>query len=573
MNKINKVVLTITLTLILVLTITIVILNRGISYAAGEKSGSISINCPSTLSSGSTMTCTLNGSITGTNYKGVEADVSISSNLELVEFTNSIDGAYGGLNTTRLTTAISTEKSGSFEIGKIKLKGKSGVSGVTEQISLSNVEFSDSENQQMPISSASRTVRIPSTNNNLSSLSVSGASISFNPNTTTYNVTVNASNTTISASLADNNSTLSGTGTKSLNYGKNTYKVNVKSEAGVTKTYTINITRPDNRSTNNYLSSLSLSSGKISFKKGTTNYNVSIGSSVSSVKISASIEDKKSSYVSGYNPRTVKLNSGTTKAQIKVMAENGSVRTYTINITKAGTKASSNTKSGTSKNNTTKSNTPTKSSDNKLKTLYLSNGYINFKSDKTEYKVDVSNKVKELDIKGDLSSDKAKVEGLGKQELKVGENVFKIKVTAENGDEKTYTLRINRKDKESSSNLDSNNYLKSLKIEGYKIEFSKTKYKYEVDLKGNKRLEIDAQASSKDADVTIMGNENLKNKDKIKIVVTAEDGTNRVYTIEVKENHNIMYTAIGIFIIGFLSLLVAFAYKKKKDSNVEYVYE
>ena len=55
--------------------------------------------------------------------------------------------------------------------------------------------------------------------------------------------------------------------------------------------------------------------------------------------------------------------------------------------------------------------------------------------------------------------------------------------------------------------------------------------------------------------------------DEIQIIVTAEDGSNRTYTITVHDSNNIMYTAIGIFIIGLLSVIVVIAYKNKKANQ------
>ena len=322
------------------------------------------------------------------------------------------------------------------------------------------------------------------------------------------------------------------------------------------------------KSSNNYLSSLSLSKGKISFSKTKTSYSVTVGSDVSSVKVSAKLAHSKASFLAGYNPRTVNLGYGKNTVKIIVVAENGARRTYTIYITRSKGSSKAASKSGSNKSSSKSSkSSSSKSSNNKLKTLYLSDGIINFKSNKYAYDVEVNNGVDVITVEGETDNSKAKVKGLGKHDLKEGANTIKVVVTAENGDEKTYTLRITRKSKDSSEDLDSNNYLKDLSVEGYEFDFSKNKEDYDINRDGRESLKIKAVTESKNAKVTIQGNERLADGDEIQIIVTAEDGSNRTYTITVHDSNNIMYTAIGIFIIGLLSVIVVIAYKNKKANE------
>lgn len=560
----NKKTIIITSILAVVVLVSLYIL-FGNSFAIPERN-SATLSCDKTnLSVGENTTCRLNGTSSGVNsvegYYATSSGLFISS-IASPDFTpSSIEDGYFIVNGADTKT--------SFKALTFKITAKAGSEGTTQSVDIRNIKYTDSDSPAQ-IGNKSISIKVVSNNNYLSSLKVSGASFSFNPSTTTYNLTVNNSTTTISAAPQSGRSTVTGTGLKNLKYGKNTFKVNVRSEAGATRTYTLNITRPDNRSSNNYLSRLKISSGKLSFSKTKTSYNVTVGSNVSSIKVSASLADSKATYAKGYNPRTVKIGYGKTAIKIKVVAQNGSTRTYTINITKS--KGGSGNKTTKSSTKTTAKNTK-KSSDNKLKTLYLSDGSIEFDSDKYSYDVDVANSVDTITIKGDPSSDKAKIKGLGEKSLKVGNNTFDVVVTAENGDEKTYVLRINRKSKEESSDLSDNNYLKDLSVSGYEIDFDRETLNYDIDRNGNSSLDIKARTESSKAEVVIMGNENLKDKDEVKIVITAENGENRTYTIAVHDSNNLMYTAIGIFIIGFLALLVAFAYKKKKSSSDDVIVE
>lgn len=78
-----------------------------------------------------------------------------------------------------------------------------------------------------------------------------------------------------------------------------------------------------------------------------------------------------------------------------------------------------------------------------------------------------------------------------------------------------------------------NNYLAKLSVEGYNIDFSKTKTSYNLNLPaGTTKLSITAKAEDETAKVAISGHTNLKEgKNTIKITVTAENGSKRVYTI------------------------------------------
>ena len=345
--------------------------------------------------------------------------------------------------------------------------------------------------------------------------------------------------------------------------------ITVKAKPSPTPTPTPTPTvKPQTKSSNNYLSSLSLSQGKIAFSKTKTSYSVTVGVTVSSVRISAKLEHSKASFAAGYNPRTVNLGYGKNTVKIITVAENGAKRTYTIYITRSKGSSKATSKSGSSKSGSKSSkSSSSKNSNNKLKTLYLSDGIINFKSNKYAYDVEVNNGVDVITVEGETENSKAKVKGLGKHDLKVGANTIKVVVTAENGDEKTYTLRITRKKKDSSEDLDSNNYLKDLSIAGYEFDFNKNKEDYDINRGGRESLKIKAVTESKNAKVTIQGNERLKDNDEIQIIVTAEDGSNRTYTITVHDSNNIMYTAIGIFIIGLLSVIVVIAYKNKKANE------
>lgn len=110
---------------------------------------------------------------------------------------------------------------------------------------------------------------------------------------------------------------------------------------------------------------------------------------------------------------------------------------------------------------TIKDKSSSASSNANLSSLKVSAGTLSpaFSADKTSYKVNVGNDVTSCTLSLSTAHAKASYKVSGDSSLKVGENVRKITVTAENGKTKTYTITIIRAEKSSSSGSqgDSNN--------------------------------------------------------------------------------------------------------------------
>lgn len=85
-----------------------------------------------------------------------------------------------------------------------------------------------------------------------------------------------------------------------------------------------------NYSSNNFLKALSIEGFSISptFNKNTTTYSVELPTDTKTIKVNATKEDSKAS-ISGTG--MINVIEGTNKVEIKVTAENGNVKTYTIN--------------------------------------------------------------------------------------------------------------------------------------------------------------------------------------------------------------------------------------------------
>lgn len=383
-------------------------------------------------------------------------------------------------------------------------------------------------------------------NNNLSSLFVTNTNIVFDKNTTVYNLTTTASSTYISASRETTTATITGdTGKHDLKVGKNQFIIRVIAENGSKKTYTINITREESKSNNNYLKSLTLSNGSINFKKTATEYNINVAKDIDKITIGATLEDSKSSFENGFGPRTINLSLGNNTVYIRVRSESGQVRTYTLNI---------NRDDG-------------RDSDSSLKNIKLSNGKLTFDKNTLEYKVTVEYKIDKMIIEATPNSDKAKVNITGNEELSVGDNIFKINVEAENGKITVYTITVIRKNQ--GEKISNNNSIKSITIKNHSIDFKSNVYKYTV--KANeKELDLTITLDDENATYKIFGNENLKNGSEIKIKVTAENGEEKTYTLVIKKSN------LGL-IIGIICIIALIGsgigtwlfFKNKKKPSTE----
>ena len=173
---------------------------------------------------------------------------------------------------------------------------------------------------------------------------------------------------------------------------------------------------------NNYLKSLKLSVGTIKFNKNTLTYNIEVAKTIKSITVNAIAESNKAK-VTVYNNQNIKEN---TPIKIEVKAENGSIRTYTINIEYKTTI------------------TPTLDSNNYLKELSLPNINLGFNRNTLNYEIEISKDIQNIIVNATAESNKAKVTVYNNQNIK--EDVpIKIEVKAENGKIRTYTINIKYK--------------------------------------------------------------------------------------------------------------------------------
>lgn len=147
------------------------------------------------------------------------------------------------------------------------------------------------------------------------------------------------------------------------------------------------------------------------FDKNTTEYYLVVDLSVEQIKVKAIPQDDKAKVsILGSN----KLQEGENTISINVTAEDGTIKTYYIYVTKVDDVEMANTK---------------------LEILEIEgfNLYPSFKSDIYTYNLNIDKDIKELNINAKPEREKATVQIIGNTNLNKGENMIEIKVTAEDG--------------------------------------------------------------------------------------------------------------------------------------------
>lgn len=285
----------------------------------------------------------------------------------------------------------------------------------------------------------------------------------------------------------------------------------------------------------NNLSSLSVSNCSINFSAGNTNYSCNVDTNVTSVNVSASAAHGKAS-VSGTGNKN--LNYGNNKISVTVRAENGSTKTYTINVNRKDTR----------------------SGDNSLSSLTCSNCSLSpgFSPNQTNYKTNVEYAVSQLNLKYSAKDSKATVRVNNNNLVAEETTNVTIVVTAENGSTKTYTISASR-GKDPNKVLSKDNNLVALSVDqgilspaftseqtNYAVylpyEISKINIAYDI---SDKRY---ATAVYHGLDELGVGNNVFT------IAVKAEDESEKVYTITVVRAKSLVGDASNNTLLASLSL-------------------
>lgn len=193
-------------------------------------------------------------------------------------------------------------------------------------------------------------------------------------------------------------------------------------------------------------------------------------------------------------------------------------------------------------------------------------GTFSIKNKKYNFKV--LNNVENLLIEATAEED-IEIEITGNENLVVGENKVTIKLRKGN-DLGEYILNVTRL--EVGETIDNTNYLKSLVIGGYELQFNKEQFNYTLTIPSNiNKLEITALPEIDEDKVEELNNENLVNGSKI-IIKVSNDESSTEYTIDIiKENtpNYLLLIGIGLIVLLIIVLIILIIIKSKKNKRTQ----
>ena len=191
-----------------------------------------------------------------------------------------------------------------------------------------------------------------------------------------------------------------------------------------------NDTITEQESSNANLSNLGIRPNDFSgFTPGTTTYNVTVPEDVESVEVYAAAQDSEAT-ISGTGNKTLEYGENT--LSVVVTAEDGTTKTYTINVTREGEEAEADGETEVA---------------NGLSSITIGDLQLNpsFQTDVYEYTVKYIGEDTSLNIETVATDPSYVVEIVGNEELKEGENTITILVSDSEGNNvATYQLMVNK---------------------------------------------------------------------------------------------------------------------------------
>ena len=281
--------------------------------------------------------CTIKVEVKSGSLSSFDGTVTVSSNLTLSDATKA-SGWEGDVakNSGVFKFYTSSLKTGTVTIATFVVKATSDADS-TETITLGSLSLGDENFNENSQSKVERKITIQETvvptadDLYLKTLKIKGAVLEpkFNKNVLSYNCVTNESSVTISAT---GTGTISGTGTKKLSNGKNTFKITLSDSYGNKKTYTVVVTKTDAKVTSKYakIESLSINGYDLNFESETLDYelNVSADTKVLDFEVNLDADDGRYEILNNND-----LKNGQT-ITIKVTSYENNVVEYNIKIIK-----------------------------------------------------------------------------------------------------------------------------------------------------------------------------------------------------------------------------------------------
>ncbi len=267
----------------------------------------------------------------------------------------------------------------------------------------------------------------PSSQTLIGTLYVEGYTLqpTFSKTVYQYNLIVppDVSSVNVFASKSDSRQTITGDGYKKLSYGDNNFPVIVTAQDGSSRTYNITVHRTDNRNGDTSLKSLNVSDTNIKYENDKNVYEATVSRSVEDILITARANDPNATII---GTGRKKLNIGSNTFNLTVESSGGRESNYTIIINRSTEEIPKVIKSS------------------KLKTIKVNGLVMDLSDNKTSWLYGIGKDNDKLTIDAKAESDTATIEIIGNENLKVGINAIKIKVSEQNevveGEEPTYDI-------------------------------------------------------------------------------------------------------------------------------------
>ena len=301
-------------------------------------------------------------------------------------------------------------------------------------------------------------------------------------------------------------------GNENFVVGNNLVQIIVTAKNGEVGIYSFNIYREEN--SNVFLKTLSVTNGENNLElnpkyiKTIKTYSLTVDNLVKTININAE-SDSETTSVEGLGEKELKV--GLNTFEILTTSESGDTGTYTLNIIRK------------------------KSSDASLRSLSVSEGSLSpeFTSDNLEYSILVNAHTKKITINTEVNEENANVKIIGNSNFVPSENTVIVRVTSEDGSVRDYKIIVT---KEASDN----NYLKSLTVDNYNLDFDKEKEEYSLTVE-NEIDKIKVTGTVEDELSTVSGNgiyrlKTLENEISIKVI--SESGKERYYKIIINRKQN-----------------------------------
>lgn len=238
-------------------------------------------------------------------------------------------------------------------------------------------------------------------------------------------------------------------------------------------------------------------------------------------------------------------------------------KTYRPNTTKPNATTSKTTTS------TTTTTSTLKDSNSYLKELTLKGTDFIFSRDVETYNLKINKDLTTIEVTAKPESEKATVKIENNENIDIDKPIL-ITVTAEDDTIRVYRIILSYADEK-----DNNTSLSKIEIQGYNIEFKPDVTEYTLKInKSDKTLDMIVETESDLSTYEIKNNTNLKNKSKVVITVTAENGDTKDYTITIKKSSNFGLILIILILLGICGYviykLVTKMPEQKEDDGYDY---